>query len=110
LGHVLKLLNWTALLFLLLAGATPAHADIGHGAEVSHAVEADSRASAHLEAPVAPSEPAVHCGTPMLGLVTPTALQCPRSAVLVYQPADGWQALAKPPGFDPPPPRSPLTT
>jgi hypothetical protein len=105
LGYVLKLLNWAALLLLLLAGAAPAHADTGHGAEPSHFSAADGATSMHLEAPTTPSEPVVHCGAPILGLVAPTALPCRLHSVLVYQPGAAAQAFGQPPGFDPPPPR-----
>lgn len=113
-GHILlKLLNWAALLLLLLAGAAPAHADTDHAVSVGSAiveVKAAASAASHFEAPAAPTEPAVHCGAPLLGLLAPASFTTRPACRLVYQPADGWSVSPQPPGFDPPPPRSPLTS
>jgi len=107
---LVKLLNWAALLILLLASAAPAHADV-HGATGARAaiVEMQATSPLRVEAPAAPTEPAIHCGTPLLGLIGPVPIARQAACRLVYQPGSGWAVAAQPPGFDPPPPRIPLT-
>lgn len=109
--HVLKTLNWIALLLLLFAGAAPAHADPtdGHG-EYTWAVDSQQDLRAHIEAPGASTEPAIHCGMPILDLHGPVPLPCRLFGALTYHPGHDQGALAQPPAFDPPPPRSPMTT
>lgn len=106
----MKLLNWAALLLLLVARAAPAHADV-HIATGANAaiVEMQATSLLRVEAPAAPTEPAIQCGTPLLGLIGPVPLARQAACRLVYQYGSGWAVAARPPSFDPPPPRIPLT-